>query len=181
MFLNLYRVYFGILPSSKIINCVAPGFRHVTGGTEPKQIELRMKAQEGYIKQLNKREEFYIKLEKSVRRYGIQNPIVVQAGFCIKIYQKYLPPEMREDHSKILCCDRKGGSRLWTAQQLGPDFAVPCIISDFSGMFEHSGFKEILEEKEVDDYFKNSPKEIIFNDTGVNIGTLPHTHLDENV
>lgn len=173
-----FRIYYAILPSNDITNCIAPGYRHVTGDNTPEGIAKRKKAQEDYIKTLNQKNKFYIKLEESMLEDGIVNPILIQAGYCTKIYRKYLPIEHQQKIAKALCCDRNGGSRLFIAQQ--HNLAIPCIISDFSSRFVDDGFEELKDEQEIMRKYAAKPKRIIINDHGVHIGQPVHVHLSDD-
>lgn len=172
-----FRIYYAVLPSNIITNGVKPGYRHVTGGMSPKEIKTREKVHLNYIESLNRKNGFYDKLQANILENGIQNPILIQAGFCNKIYQKYLPEEAQKDHTKILVCDRHGGSRLWVAKQHNLD--IPCIISDFTGRFENSKFEELFTKEEIERKYVNKPQRVIINEAGVHAGTLEHIHLTE--
>lgn len=182
MFFDSYRVYYGVIPSNEICNGVAPGYRHIVGGWTDEAIERRRRGSQGYIDNLNNKNGFYTKLLESVKQEGVKNPICISAGYCVAIYQKYLWQSMiNEDGSpiweKVLVCDRKGGSRLWAAQQL--DIDIPVIVSDFVGMFvDRQGFVELYSEDDIKSKFQNTPETVVLNNTGVNIGTIPHIHLD---
>jgi len=178
MFMNkyTYKVYYAVLPANSICNTVAPGYRHIIGGWEPAAVAKREVGSKAYRDNLNKKNGFYDKLLESVKDKGVVNPISLTAGRCPKIYSKYLWQEMMDDPNKILCCDRKGGSRLWAAQQL--DIDLPCIISDFCGMFEGSEYQELFSEAEIAAKYVDKPSMFAINDTGVNVGVIPHIHLD---
>lgn len=171
-----FRIYYAVLPSSSITNCVAPGYRHVTGANTPEGVAKRNKAQTDYISNLNKKNSFYVKLEASIQKDGILNPILVQAGYCTEIYRKYLPESHQKDLSKALCCDRNGGSRLFIANKLKLD--VPCIISDFAGRFKDVGFEELHDKEAVMRKYKVRPKQIIINQAGVHVGQPIQLHLE---
>lgn len=173
--LDDYKIYYTVLPSSMITNGVNPGYRHITGGMSPKEIAKREAHHLGYIANLNRKNGFYDKLESSILLSGIQNPIVIQAGFCSKIYQKYLPADAQTDHTKILVCDRHGGSRLWVAKKHNMD--IPCIISDFVGRFKDSNFEELFTIEEIKEKYVNKPDRITINAQGVHAGALEHIHL----
>lgn len=165
-----WSIYYATLPSNIITNCIAPGYRYVSG--DPSAVEERQKAQEAYLARKNAENNFYNDMEQSIKEIGIRNPILIQAGFCVPVSQKYLPIEAQEDHSKILCCDRNGGSRLWFAQKL--DMDVTCIISDFCERFVDSGFEELYTEADIMSKYPDKPKRIIINDHGVHVQDLPH-------
>jgi len=171
-----FKIYYAVLPSSQITNCVAPGYRHVTGENTPAGIAERLRVQNPYIKNLNQKNQFYIKLEESVLKDGFVNPILIQAGYCLLIYKKYLPEEHRKDISKALCCDRNGGSRLWVAQKHNLD--IPCIISDFSEMFKNKGLEELYTDDDIRGKYGVNPKRIIINGHGVHVGQPVHIHLE---
>jgi len=173
--LDDYRIYYAVLPSSIITNGVNPGYRHVSGGMSPKQIAKREAVHQGYIDNLNRKNGFYRKLEQNILTHGIKNPILIQAGYCNEIYKKYLPAEAQADDTKILVCDRHGGSRLWVAKKHNMDIA--CIISDFVGRFENSGFEELFNVDQIIEKFVNKPDVIRINDRGVHAGALEHIHL----
>lgn len=171
-----FKIYHTTLPSKMITNCISPGYRYVSG--DPDKQDERDKAQEDYIKGKNSINHFYDKLEESILEKGIRNPILIQAGFCVEISQKYLPKEAQEDHSKILCCDRNGGSRLYIAQKYNMD--IDCIISDFCGKFDNQ-FTELYNEEEIMEIYKDKPKKIIINKHGVHVQDLPHIQFDKSV
>ncbi|NJO64274.1 MAG: hypothetical protein HC836_40725 [Richelia sp. RM2_1_2] len=140
-------------------------------------LKKRLELQTQYIKRLNDKNKFYIKLEQSILKYGFDNPILIQAGFCTDIYKKYLPEDHQRDLTKSLCCDRHGGSRLYVAQKHNLD--IPCIISDFVGRFVSSGYQEFNTQAELMTLFKVRPKRIIINEHGVHVCEPVHTHLEK--
>jgi hypothetical protein len=171
-----FKIYFGILPSNNITNCIAPGYRHVTGDKTLEGEQKRAEATTSYVNFLNqKKNKFYIKLEGSIKKEGIINPILVQAGYCTESYRKYLSIEHQQDLSKCLCCDRNGGSRLWIAQKLNID--VPCIIADYSNMFKDRNYEELTSVEEILNKYKVRPKNIIINEHGVHVREPVHIHL----
>lgn len=128
------------------------------------------------IEKINNRTGFYRILEQSILQEGFRNPILVTAGWAYHQHKRlamriprYLPNEMKTDYSKILICDRNGGSRLYMAQKHGLN--IPCIVSDFCGRFNKS--KPLYTEDEIKKYFKDPPKHIVFDERGVDI-RYPH-------
>lgn len=172
-----FRIYYAVLPSKDITNCVAPGYRHVTGDNTPSGIAERNRAQANYITNLNHKNNFYKKLEESILKEGFVNPVLIQAGYCTQIYRKYLPEDHQRDIKKALCCDRNGGSRLWVGQKHNLD--IPCIISDFCGRFANSGFEELHSQDDVMRKYGVRPKRIIINEHGVHVGQPVHIHLEK--
>jgi len=100
-----YTIKYAVLPSNSIENTMRPS--------------------EELIKRQNEKEGFFIKLEKSILKNGILNPIGIAAKKD-KVYVTY------------------GGSRLMTAQKHNLD--VPCIIADFDNVFPEA--KIITEEEQ---------------------------------
>lgn len=135
---------------------------------DEKGLAERRKSAQIYIDKLNKQNGFYIKLRTSIQKNGIQNPILVNAGFCQPRKFDSLPPEMKEDSTKILFCHSNGGSRLWIASELR--ITVPCIVCDFIDRFSNE--KEIKTEEEIYSHYKNKPRGIIFGEYGITIKTL---------
>jgi hypothetical protein len=154
--------YYGILSSLIIQNVIAPGLRHATGLRDTLSCSKREEAMQEYHTRM---QDFYQKLVISVLRDGFDNPILVKTGKCIEIYKKYLPESMKVDENKILVCDSNGGSRLWVAQNFRMD--IPCVISDFSGMFKDSNFKKLSTEDDVKKCYKSAIENIVFGDQGI--------------
>ena len=148
-----YKIRYGILPSKIIYNHAVPPQKH---------IDL-----------INRQNNFYIKLEKSILKEGFINPILVTAGYVAFANYK-LPIEMQKDMTKALACNANGGSRLWIAQKHNMD--IPCLISDFADCFLE--FSAISEIPEIIKYYKYPPQEIGMNDDGLWIRNLPHIHLE---
>ena len=172
-----FKIYYAILSSGGITNCVTPGYRHVTGDTTSAGIAERKNTEIKYVNTLNNKNKFYLKLEESILKHGYINPILVQAGYCTKVYRKYLPIEHQKDITKALCCDRNGGSRLYIAKK--HNFDIPCIISDFVGMFTLAEFDELHTEKDIFKKYNVPPKRIIINEHGIHVGQPVHMHLEK--
>lgn len=123
---------------------------------------------EEYIAKLNKRNNFYIKLEASILEEGFRNPILVNAGFCQPRKVCFLSTEMQDDSKKILFCHSNGGSRLWIATKF--DLTIPCIVSDFIDRFENE--VEITSKEELCSYYKDAPRGINFGEYGITIKAI---------
>lgn len=133
-----FKVYYAVLPSNEITNICGPVSRS-------EFTNIKTKDNLGYIDKLNRKNGFYIRLEASIRKNGIQNPILIQAGFCNLRTIYVLHNGEQEDPSKILVCERHGGSRLWIAQKY--DMEIPCIISDFTGKYADDPRATLLKTK----------------------------------
>lgn len=167
-----FVIRYAVLDSSIIFNECGP-MSAGPRGWDDAAMKKRISAAEKWVKTLNRKNGFYNKLEESILKDGIRNPILVVAGFCRENKIRNLPVYMQADHSKILFCGSNGGSRLWVAQK--HKMEVPCIISDFVDRFPD---EKILEnEEEIMQYYKDKPKKIKINDYGVAVSNLPQVHL----
>ena len=151
-----YRIYYGMVRAKDIFNYV--GYT-VTPAR---------------IAKVNARTGFYRLLEESILEKGIRNPILVCSGWpyggnwrLAKRIPRYLPKYMSEDHSKILICDRNGGSRLYFAQKF--DIEIPCIISDYCNRFDDQKMKLLNTENDVRSCYQDQPGRILFDDRGIDI------------
>jgi len=90
---------------------------------------------------MNDRMDFVNKIEASVAKEGVRNPILVDVGITLEILKKsgpwragFRPPEHILDNieTSLICC-RGGATRLYAAQKLS--LSVPCLISDWSNAF----------------------------------------------
>jgi hypothetical protein len=52
-----FKIYFGILPSNNITNCIAPGYRHVTGDKTLEGEQKRAEATTSYVNFLNQKKK----------------------------------------------------------------------------------------------------------------------------
>ena len=170
-----YTARYIVIPSNLIFNECGPQSAGPRGWDE-NRVAKRKIASQNYIDTLNRRNGFYDKLEESILKEGIRNPVLVAAGWCPVSKISRLPPEMQEDHSKILVCHSSGGSRLWAAQKHNLD--VPCIVSDFINRFPEG--KILRTEQDVLDCHKDKPRKITIGEHGVFVSDLPQTHMEKN-
>ncbi len=126
---------YGKVPSDIIYNKIAPW---------PERID-----------ELNKKNEFFIKLEKSILKEGFRNPVLLSA---------------RKNDIQTLY----GGSRVMIAQQHKLD--VPALIADYDNLFPELDM--IASVDEIYDLFKDKPSQIIFNEEEIRIVGWIHSHLD---
>lgn len=110
--------------------------------------------------ELIRKHKFFSELESSILEKGFINPILVNAGYCPKLWHRKLPAEMKADPSKILVCCKWGGSRLYIAQK--HNLSVPCLISDFINRFN----EPILTLPDVKLMLTNI-REIVITDDGL--------------
>jgi hypothetical protein len=174
-----FIIRYGILPSNIIFNVFTPGFNRNIIGWSPEKIKERQNAGDNYIDMRNKHDGFFRKLEESILKNGIQNPILVSSGFCRPTLRDRLPLEWQDDNNKILTNDNgNGGSRLLIAQK--HQMNIPCIIMDHNNRF--SELKELRDIEDIEKVYHDKPGTIKIvtkgeDRVGVIIYDLPHTHM----
>ena len=169
--LRIYRIRYVVLPSNQIINVCGP--HRMPPNLSGKQRELREISNQRYIDGMNKKNGFYTKLEASILKDGIRNPILVQAGYCMPKWHQYLPQDIVDNPEKILVCNTHGGSRLYIAQK--HNLEIPCLVNDFLDVFPYEKTLEYTEE--ILECFTDKPVGIMFGDKGISISSLPQVHL----
>jgi len=169
-----YIVRYAVIPSTLIYNECGPDSAGPDGWTKHIMKKKEIASQK-YIDSQNRKNGFYEKLEESILKEGVRNPILVTAGWCPESKIHCLPLEMHEDSTKILICHSNGGSRLWVCQQHNLD--VPCIISDFVGMFSNE--KILTTKEEILECYKDKPRSAKLGGHGAQITSLPQIHLEE--
>lgn len=177
---DLFKVYYGHIEAMYISNVISPGKRHVKPGNGMFNAQRKFEEYcQGYHERLEQASRFYSRLAKDILQNGIQNPILVHAGYCSEIYKKYLPKGDATPNSEILCTDRNGGSRLWVAQNF--NMVIPIIVGDFVGMFENdSRFEELKTIEDIKNKYRDSDKVIVqIGNNGVNIGSLPNPYHEK--
>jgi len=152
-----YKIYYDVIPASRIYNALEPD--RVNG--------------EGHMDELNAQNGFFIKIEESILKDGIINPILVSLGWVIPNVYDTLPEDIQKSLDKTLICLTKGGSRLWVAQKHNLD--VPCIISDYVGTYDG---QQDLNESGIMSYFKQpGGAKVKYGSRGLLIKHLQHIHL----
>ncbi len=118
-----YDIRYGFLKARQIYNSVGPWDHSDNDQKKKKGLE--------YINRVNeKKPGFYDKLEESILKEGIKNPICVVTG-KLPGWQWDQMPEEAKKHG--VWCPQWGGSRLFIAQK--HDMMIPCLISDFAKKF----------------------------------------------
>jgi len=131
-------------------------YGHGIGGFGSRPVKPPM----DWIRKQEDRHQFYSKLEESILKEGIRNPI-----FCNSISEGTF--------------SRVGTSRLWIAKK--HKIHVPVIIADYVDRW--TDLEELKTEQDIRAKFQDQPYKIdLTNPTKVGhvwIGGLPHHHLDE--
>ena len=114
---------------------------------------------------MTQRTEWFEKLEQSIKKDGIRNPIIVTA---------------RIDNGIKSITPRYGGSRLMIAQKYS--IWIPCIIADFNHVFPSAKLittsKDAFAPLLIEKYFKDKPKKIIIKPHGINVSGCPDIHME---
>jgi len=143
------KIRYATLPPNKIFNWMAPGNVTLwnyfsswrdTWWTE-ETVQLRNECEQVWITAFDKMTNHFTKLEESILKTGIQHPIKVVTGapfeqsMSIRFPNEVIPPDMRDNVSKVLSTHQYGGSRLYLAQKL--NIPVPCLIYDYYDSYEN--------------------------------------------
>ena len=109
----------------------------------------------------------YRKLESSILKEGIRNPVIITCGPPRRRTWNHLPPEMRTwPHEKLLLLETTmGGSRLHVCQK--HDMKIMCIVNDWTGRFRKE--PEIFNERDARLCYLDQPQSIKFDD---NLGLI---------
>lgn len=147
-----YELKYSILPSDSIFNICGPKYQ---GFRKPNSEEYWV----NYIN--NIKDNFYVKLEASILSEGFKRPILVNSGYCSRLWTMRFP-DLFKDIGNMLVCDRWGGSRLWVAQKHNLD--IPCLILDFNDKFAHL---PTIDAARALSYFRDKPKHLELRDDRV--------------
>lgn len=114
-----------------------------------------------YIAGFNRASGHYARLEESIRRNGIWNPVILTTGPLLRRAEDELPPEVRQDPERVVC-EYVGGSRLLVAAKLGVE--VPAIVNDRANLFPDA--EVIPPGADVHRFFRDKPRRVIWNPDG---------------
>lgn len=177
------KVKYKIIEASEIINLTDPWYLpEIYAYIHPKfwfteeVNNIRDHVRDMYINGMNKAVGHYSKLEKSIKKEGFKNPVLLTGGPPVRLDPDTIPPDLR-DNKPMLVSEHLGGSRIIVAQKLG--LSIPCIVSDFVNTLSNA---EILSSAEAirskfgtpDDFteIKINPK------TGVQMQTRKFYHIE---
>jgi hypothetical protein len=176
-------VRFAFLPAQAVFNLTSPRYLPEVSsdwrGSAPWHSDryepLRDLIEQLYIGGFNAISGHYQRLEDSIRREGIRNPIMVSAGGLERRRLDELPPSLGSV-TDLFVSEYLGGSRLWVAQRL--DIDVPCVINDYTGRLTVGDRLKTLEA--VLATFVDRPRQATLRRDGtVAINDLPYVHLPE--
>lgn len=103
----------------------------------------------------------YARLEASMLKEGMRNPMIVTCGAPRRRNWDHIPPEMRDrPHSELVILESlTGGSRLWVAQK--HNMAVPVLVNDWTGRF--ANMPEIRTVAEALVHYQDRPLNLAFD------------------
>ena len=150
-----YIIRYGILDSSQLSDSVLvvgnPNYGAPIGGHGSRPVTPDSTL---YWK-LEHQSKFFTKLEESILKEGIRNPI-----FCQSIEEG------------TFC--RYGATRLWVAKKKGLE--IPCIIADYVNRWDE--LKELKTQAAVLSKYHEKPATIVINPTEMRIEGCNHYHLN---
>lgn len=159
-----YRVRFVVLPARDIFGMVGRcggGYNTIWTDWSPEGRVKREKIMREYEEGLDAICGHYQKLESSILKEGVRNPVIITCGLPRKRTMENLPPEMRTlpPEQLLLLETTMGGSRLHVCQK--HDMQIACIVNDWTGRFNNE--PEIATEHEARMCYLDQPKSISFH------------------
>lgn len=141
---------------------------------DPKYEPIRDMMESEYVTAFNKFSSHYTRLEDSIAREGIRNPVMLTSGPLLRRKAEELPPAVLADPGRLVC-EWLGGSRLYVAAKMG--IMVPAIINDFAGL----EYGELIPTgTDLKQFFKDQPKQIYWLPNGCAwVQYLPYSHFPE--
>ncbi len=122
-----------MLRTGEIFNACDPSLLHdvaIQYGEDwwsPQLDPLRQLLREWFFELFALSCDYFTRLEESIKREGVLNPVIVTAGPSLRRASWQVP-----ENCGTYICESAGGSRLAIAQRLG--IAVPAIINDQIGV-----------------------------------------------
>jgi hypothetical protein len=159
-----YRTHYATLPANDIFGMVGRsggGYNTIWTDWSNEGRSKRESIMREYEEGLNAICGHYSKLESSILKEGIRNPVIITCGHPRRRSIEFLPPEMRVlPPDKLLLLEATmGGSRLHIAQK--HNINIPCIINDWTGRFKNQ--PRIRSESEARQCYADRPSRITFN------------------
>lgn len=154
-----YQVHYAQLPAQSIFGMVGRcggGYNTIWVDWSPDGRAKRELIMKEYEEALNGISGHYSKLEESMLREGMRNPIIITCGLPRRRPMECLPPELQEQNPQdlLLLESLMGGSRLHVCQKHNMDIA--CLINDWTGRFR--SFPIVPSISAAESYFIDKPK-----------------------
>lgn len=159
-----YRVHHCIFPAREIFGSVGRsggGYNTVWTDWSDHGRQMRDIITREYEEAMNQLCGHYSRLEASMLREGMRNPIIVTCGPPRRRTLDHLPPEIRNRRpAQIMIMESlTGGSRLWVAQK--HDMAIPILVNDWTGRFQ--GMAQLTTIAQVREHFQDQPRDLQFD------------------
>jgi hypothetical protein len=183
MGVHVAPVRIGRLAAGRVFNLTAPRWlpevAHGWTGSAPwldaRYDGLRDLIERTYIEAFDRETGHYAKLEESIRRDGVWNPVIVTTGPLMRRAETELPAKVRHDRKRVVC-EWVGGSRLLIAQRLGID--VPVIVNDRANIFPEFG--RVWPGTDIASLFKDKPRRIVWQADGcLYVNFFAYGHFSE--
>ncbi|MCS7316749.1 MAG: hypothetical protein NZZ41_00300 [Candidatus Dojkabacteria bacterium] len=177
-FEHLYKIRFGLIFSKDIYNLASPEHVFPLDEEEKENKILKKKIEELYVNHFNKKIKFYQKLEESIRKDGLRNPIIVNSYLPrVRSFEEVETSYIKKfKEEKRLFCEFLGGSRLYICQK--NNWYVPCIIVDWKNGF--SDFQELKTKEEIMEKFIDET-DVKFTDNGLSVQAPTQVHLEKDI
>lgn len=177
------HVRYGMIKANDIFGMVGRcggGYNTLWADWSPKGRACRELVMKEFEEELDKICGHYSRLEESILKEGIRNPLIVTCGLPLWRNIKHLPPEMmtKSQEQLLLLEGGTGGSRLWIAQKY--NLEVPCIINDQTRHYRLNPL--ISNTQDAKAYYKDDISLKLTPRHGLHeVGTLnkPSVHLEE--
>lgn len=159
-----YTVRYTTLPAKEIFGMVGRcggGYNTIWEDWTPEGRRARNCIMQEFEQGLDKICGHYRRLEESIKKEGMRNPIIVTCGRPVRRTMNHLPPELRRlrPNKLLLLESTQGGSRLWLAQK--HNLKIKCIVNDWTGRFDHC--PQIATPADALQYYADPPKSISFH------------------
>lgn len=168
--------------SRRVFNLTSPRWlpeasRLINDWHSPRYEPLRDLIEKVYVDTFNRQTGHYAKLEDSIARDGVYNPVVLTSGPLLYRQTAELPEHVRDDGERLVC-EYVGGSRLYIARRLGLE--VPAIVNDAANLFPDAEL--IPYGSNVEHLFKDQPHRREWKNNGslyLNFFALGHFPANE--
>lgn len=152
------------------------GYNTIWDDWSPQGREKREKINDEWYERYDAITNHYSKLEESILKEGMRNPLVITCGYPLIRRVRNLPNEMRsaKPEDLLLLEGYDGGSRLWVAQK--HNIPIPCIINDRTGRFANC--EELKTKEQILAKYQDKPQFFSLSSSGVSCTKIQHAHLD---
>jgi hypothetical protein len=135
---------------------------------------LRDEIERLYVGAFDDANGHYSRLEASVLKEGVRNPVMLVTGGVHRRKECELPPQWRGRKDAVIS-EYLGGSRIDIARRHG--LAAPAIVNDFGNVFADA--RRIGTAAELLACFTDKPRRVEFNtERGAYVNDMPYAHME---